>query len=65
VLENECKELNKRFFVFHTQHRPYIILKWAQTADDKLQVQEMNGCLSVMSTPTVLYINGEVRKLPF
>lgn len=33
VLENECKELNKRFFIYHTQHRPYIILKWAETAD--------------------------------
>ena len=29
VLENECKELNKRFFIFHTLKRPYIILKWA------------------------------------
>jgi len=33
ILEEECKELNKRFFTFHTQHRPYVILKWAQTAD--------------------------------
>lgn len=33
ILEEECKALNKRFFTFHTQHRPYIILKWAQTAD--------------------------------
>jgi diaminohydroxyphosphoribosylaminopyrimidine deaminase / 5-amino-6-(5-phosphoribosylamino)uracil reductase len=33
ILEDECKELNKRFFTFHTQHRPYIILKWAETAD--------------------------------
>jgi diaminohydroxyphosphoribosylaminopyrimidine deaminase/5-amino-6-(5-phosphoribosylamino)uracil reductase len=33
VLENESKDLNKRFFTFHTQCRPYIILKWAQTAD--------------------------------
>jgi diaminohydroxyphosphoribosylaminopyrimidine deaminase / 5-amino-6-(5-phosphoribosylamino)uracil reductase len=32
VLEDECKELNKRFFTFHTLHRPYIVLKWAQTA---------------------------------
>lgn len=31
ILEKECLELNKRFFTFHTQHRPYIILKWAQT----------------------------------
>lgn len=33
VLEKECRELNKRFFTFHEQHRPYIILKWAQTGD--------------------------------
>lgn len=33
VLEDECRELNKRFFTFHEHHRPYILLKWAQTAD--------------------------------
>ncbi len=33
VLERECRELNRRFFMFHSKHRPYIILKWAQTAD--------------------------------
>ena len=33
VLETECKELNKRFFTFNTMQRPYIILKWAQSAD--------------------------------
>ncbi len=33
VLEKEGRELNKRFFTFHEQERPYIILKWAQTAD--------------------------------
>lgn len=31
MLEQECQALNKRFFVFHQQHRPYIILKWAQS----------------------------------
>jgi diaminohydroxyphosphoribosylaminopyrimidine deaminase/5-amino-6-(5-phosphoribosylamino)uracil reductase len=36
VLEQECRELNKRFFTFHTLHRPYILLKWAQTADAKI-----------------------------
>jgi len=36
ILEKECKELNKRFLGFHTQHRPYIILKWAQTANGKI-----------------------------
>lgn len=33
ILEQECKELNKRFFTYHTQQRPYIVLKWAQTSD--------------------------------
>ena len=36
VLKEECMELNKRFFTFHLQHRPYIILKWAQTGDGKI-----------------------------
>ena len=33
ILEHECLELNKRFFTFHNKNRPYIILKWAETAD--------------------------------
>jgi len=33
VLEKQGREINKRFFVYHEKQRPYIILKWAQTAD--------------------------------
>lgn len=33
VLEKECIASNKRFITFNTNQRPYIILKWAQTAD--------------------------------
>ncbi len=33
ILEEECKQLNKRFFTFHQKKRPYIILKFAQTID--------------------------------
>ena len=33
VLEDKCNELNKRFFIFQREKRPYILLKWAQTAD--------------------------------
>jgi len=36
ILEKKCRQLNKRFFTFHTKHRPYIILKWAETADGKI-----------------------------
>ena len=33
ILEQECRELNKRFFTRVQKQRPYIILKWAQTAN--------------------------------
>ncbi len=33
VLEEECRELNRRFFTLQEKKRPYVILKWAQTAD--------------------------------
>lgn len=40
ILEDECNELNKRFFTFHQKKRPYIILKWAQTQDGFLAPNE-------------------------
>ena len=33
ILENECRILNKRFFKYQEEKRPYIILKWAQSQD--------------------------------
>ena len=33
VREQECQWLNRRFFTFHQEGRPYILLKWAQTSD--------------------------------
>ncbi len=33
ICEKEALHLNKRFFTFHQQQRPYIILKWAQSKD--------------------------------
>lgn len=33
VLESACRELNSRFFTFHQLRRPYIILKYAASAD--------------------------------
>ncbi len=54
VLEEECKALNRRFFTFHREKRPYIILKWAQTAngfiDDHFQpVQISNDFTKMLS----------------
>lgn len=33
LLEDEGRELNRRFFTFMEKRRPYIILKWAESAD--------------------------------
>lgn len=33
VLEKECRWLNRRFFTIQEKKRPYVVLKWAQTAD--------------------------------
>lgn len=40
VLEQECRELNKRFFTFHEKQRPYVILKWAESEDGFLSPSE-------------------------
>ena len=33
ILEKECCRLNKSYLTFIEEHRPYVILKWAQSAD--------------------------------
>lgn len=33
VAEDECREINRRFFTVHEKQRPYVILKWARSAD--------------------------------
>ncbi len=38
ILENESRNLNRRFFTYHEKKRPYIILKWAQTLDGYMDV---------------------------
>lgn len=45
VLIDECRALNKRFFTFHSLQRPYIILKWAQTADVKIAANDSSRLL--------------------
>lgn len=36
ILENKCKELNKRFLTYYLKKRPYITLKWAETLNKKI-----------------------------
>ncbi len=38
ILETECRIINRRFFSFHEKKRPYITLKWAQSADGYIDI---------------------------
>lgn len=50
MLQAQGLELNKRFFTAMTAHRPYVILKWAETADGFLGYEagpvQISGALS-------------------
>ena len=51
VLENECYALNGPFFTYNRLARPYITLKWAQTADGFIDVEREGGAPLRISTP--------------
>ena len=55
VLEKECRWLNRKFMTFHTLHRPYITLKWAESADGFIdrhrESRERDGDAVKFSTP--------------
>ena len=58
VLEEECRELNWRFFTFHEKRRPYIILKWAQSADGFI---DKDGKAYAFSTPFTQMLVHKLR----
>ena len=74
VMEKECRELNKRFLCLHEKKRPYVILKWAQTADgfvdrkrsfEDLKIHKnkdthLNGALAI-STPETKKLVHKMR----
>ncbi len=42
-LEKECREQNRRFMTAHTQQRPYIQLKWAESSNRKIAAINEHG----------------------
>ena len=50
ILEKECKELNKAFITYHTKHRPYILLKWAQTQEGYIDNEGKEAQISCEET---------------
>ena len=62
ILEKECIEINKRFYTFHIQHRPYVILKWAQSADGFIGTG-LNESLNGSNAPRLLISNSYSNRL--
>ena len=58
VLEDACKALNRRFFTYHRLQRPYIILKWAQTANGFI---DDHGQALAISTPFTQMLSHKLR----
>lgn len=49
VLEKECRNLIRRFITFHALGRPYITLKWAESADGYIDVCRESGSPAILS----------------
>lgn len=55
ILEKDCLNLNRRFFTYHEKKRPYVILKWAQSADGFIDIernQNQKGIVWITSPET-------------
>ncbi|MDX5426880.1 MAG: bifunctional diaminohydroxyphosphoribosylaminopyrimidine deaminase/5-amino-6-(5-phosphoribosylamino)uracil reductase RibD [Bacteroidota bacterium] len=60
ILEEEAKWLNRRFITFHTEKRPYVILKWAQTQEgfmDKNRTDGEKGQFSISHPRTRMVVH--------
>ena len=58
VLEEECRRLNRRFITYNERRRPYIILKWAETADHFI---DDHGRALTISTPFTRMLSHKLR----
>lgn len=51
ILEEECRQLIRRFITFHTERRPFITLKWAESADGYIDLHRTGGQPYIFSSP--------------
>lgn len=64
LLEQECRDLNMRFMTAHTTGRPWVQLKWAQTADGFIALPPEAGENPLhMSTPVTMRLMHRQRAL--
>ncbi len=55
VLEEECRDLNRRFLTAHSEGRPWVMLKWAQSADGFIAPRGGRCALSSPLTTTLMH----------
>jgi len=60
ILEEQARDLNKRFFAYHQHQRPYVTLKWAQSLDGKMG---RAVCLAAGETQRLLISNEFSNRL--
>lgn len=56
VLKAKAQQFNRRFFTFHEKKRPYILLKWAQSADAFLDMERVDD------VPQINWISSDKSK---
>lgn len=62
VLEAECRALNRRFMTFHTLRRPFVTLKWAESADgfiDRLRADDKERPFAFSTDYTRMWMHRE------
>ena len=60
ILEQECIRLNAKFFTFHQKKRPFITLKWAQSADgfmDKIRKPDERGSFAISGKLAQVFVH--------
>lgn len=60
-LRDECRKINVRFFTAHTLRRPWILLKWAETADGSMAAPD--GSPIAISSPLTLALMHRERAM--
>lgn len=65
VLEQECRHINRRFITAHSLRRPWVLLKWAQSADgfiDALRDSRDTPAVKFSTPITAMWMHRERAK---
>jgi len=58
VMEEESRRINRRFFTWHEKQRPWVVLKWARSADGYIDLERKEG-----ETPEPHWITGTTERI--